>query len=58
MGSVFYLEPHADWFVTKNFGVGLAFQYTKFNIKKEETNTLVDFSYAYYGPKVYVTLTF
>jgi hypothetical protein len=58
VGSVFYVEPHIDWFLSKNFGVGGAFMYTKFNIKKEETLSLIDFSYSYYGPKVYVTVTF
>jgi hypothetical protein len=57
-GSVFVAEPHIDWFVSRNFGVGAAFNYSKFHIKKEETNTLIDFSYSYYGPKVYLTLTF
>ena len=57
-GSVFVAEPHIDWFVSQNFGVGAAFNYSKFHIEKQETNTLIDFSYSYYGPKVYLTLTF
>jgi hypothetical protein len=57
-GSVFVGEAHVDWFATKNFGVGGAFNYTKFNIKREDVNSLIDFSYSYYGPKVYVVVTF
>lgn len=58
VGSVFLAEAHVDWFLSKNIGLGGAFQYTKFNIKKEETNTFIDFSYSYYGPKAYVIVTF
>lgn len=59
VGSVFVVEPHFDWFFTKNFGVGAAFDYTKFSIKKEEDDiTIVQFRYSYYGPKVYLTLAF
>jgi hypothetical protein len=59
VGSVFVVEPHFDWFFTKNFGVGAAFDYTKFSIRKEEDEiTLVQFRYSYYGPKLYLTVTF
>jgi hypothetical protein len=60
VGSVFQAEAHVDWFVTPNFGVGGAFDYTNFNIKKEDDddNVIVDFSYHYYGPRAYVILTF
>ena len=60
VGSIFIAEAHIDWFVTPNFGVGGAFDYTKFNIKREDenNNVIVDFSYHYYGPKAYVILTF
>jgi hypothetical protein len=58
VGSVFDAEAHLDWFATKNFGVSAAFDYTRFNLKKEQTNTYTQFRYSYYGPKVYVTLSF
>jgi hypothetical protein len=59
VGSVFVVEPHFEWFFTKNFGIGAAFDYTKFSIKKEEDEiTLVQFRYSYYGPKLYLTVTF
>jgi hypothetical protein len=58
VGSVFVVEPHADWFISKNFGVGAAFNYSKFHIKRDDGITLVDFQYSYYGPKVYLTVTF
>jgi hypothetical protein len=58
VGSVFIAEAHVDWFATKNFGVGGAFQYTNFHIKRDDGITLVEFRYNYYGPKVYVILTF
>jgi hypothetical protein len=58
VGSIFDAEAHADWYATRNFGVGAAFDYTRFNIKREETNTYVAFTYRYYGPRLYVILTF
>jgi hypothetical protein len=59
VGSVFVIEPHFDWFFTKNFGMGAAFDYTKFSIRKEENDiVLVNFRYSYYGPKLYLTVTF
>jgi hypothetical protein len=59
VGSVFVVEPHFEWFFTKNFGIGAAFDYTKFSIRKEEDEiTLVEFRYSYYGPKLYLTLAF
>ena len=58
VGSVFVLEPHVDWFFSKNFGAGAAFNYSRFSIKRDDGITLVDFKYSYYGPKVYLTVTF
>jgi hypothetical protein len=58
VGSVFVVEPHADWFISKNFGVGAAFNYSKFHIKRDDGITIVEFQYSYYGPKVYLTVTF
>lgn len=58
VGSVFLAEAHVDWFATKNFGVGGAFQYTNFHIKRDDGITLVEFRYNYYGPKAYVIITF
>ncbi len=57
-GSIFDAEAHIDWYATHNFGVGAAYAYTKFAVKKTETNTLVDFSYRYDGPRLYVIVTF
>ena len=57
-GSVFVVEPHGDWFLSRNFGVGAAFNYTKFHLKRDDGVTLVDFRYSYYGPKVYAIITF
>lgn len=58
VGSVFVVEPHVDWFLSKNIGVGAAFNYSKFHIKRDDGITLVEFSYSYYGPKLYATVTF
>jgi len=58
VGSIFDADAHLNWFVTRNFGIGAGFEYTKFNIKREDTNTLVDFSYYYYGPRLALLLTF
>jgi hypothetical protein len=58
VGSVFVVEPHVDWFLSKNFGVGAAFDYSKFHIKRDDGITIVEFQYSYYGPKLYATVTF
>ena len=50
------LALHAT--ICAGVGFGAAFDYTKFSIKKEETNTYIAFSYSYWGPRVYVTLSF
>ena len=57
-GSVFVVEPHADWFLSKNFGIGAAFNYSRFHLKRDDGITLVDFRFSYYGPKLYLTVTF
>jgi opacity protein-like surface antigen len=57
-GAVFDGEAHVDWFMTKNFGLSAAFDYQRFSLKREDTNTYVKFQYSYYGPRLYLTLTF
>jgi hypothetical protein len=57
-GSVFDAEAHVDWFMTKNFGLSAAFDYQRFSLKREDTSTYVQFKYSYYGPRLYLTLTF
>ncbi len=57
-GAVFDAEAHLDWFFSKNFGLSAAFDYQRFSLKKEQTTTYVQFKYSYYGPRLYVTLTF
>jgi len=57
-GSIIFADAHIDWFASKNLGVGAAFDYTKFSIKRDDGKTLVDFSYDYYGPRVYLIVTF
>jgi len=58
VGSVFIVEPHVDYFISKNLGVGAAFDYSKFHIKRDDGITVVEFRYSYYGPKVYLTVSF
>jgi len=57
-GSVLDAEAHVDWFATKNFGLSAAFDYQRFRLKKETTSSIVDFKSSYYGPRLYLTLTF
>lgn len=57
-GSVLDAEAHVDWFFTKNFGVSTAFNYQRFRLKKETETTYTDFKYTYYGPRLYLTVTF
>jgi hypothetical protein len=57
-GTVFDAEAHIDWFATKNFGLSAAFDYQRFGLKRENANTFVQFKYSYYGPRLYLTVTF
>lgn len=57
-GSVFDAEAHLDWWATKNFGFSAAFNYQRFRLTREDESTFVDFKYDYYGPRLYLTLTF
>ena len=57
-GSVFDGEAHLDWFASKNFGVSAAFNYQRFSLKREQANTYVQFKYSYYGPRLYLTVSF
>lgn len=57
-GAVFDAEAHVDWFATKNFGLSAAFDYQRFSLKREDATTLVQFKYSYYGPRLYLTVTF
>lgn len=57
-GAVFDAEAHIDWFATKNFGLSAAFDYQRFSLKKENESTYIQFKYSYYGPRLYVMLTF
>ena len=48
-----------DWYFAHNFGVGGGFNYTRFRIKREDLpDTFVDFRHDFYGPRVYLTVTF
>ncbi len=57
-GSVLDAEAHLDWFATKNFGLSAAFNYQRFRLKRENENSFVDFKYSFYGPRLYLTVTF
>jgi hypothetical protein len=57
-GSVFMAEARVDWFASRHFGFGGGFDYTRFHLKRKDTNSTVDFAYSYYGPKAYVIVTF
>jgi len=57
-GSVIDAEAHIDWYLARNFGISAAFDYTRFNIKREDELALVEFRYSYYGPRVYFIVTF
>lgn len=57
-GAVFDGEAHVDWFITHYFGLSAAFDYTRFSLKREDENSLVQFKYSYYGPRVYLMFTF
>lgn len=57
-GSIFDAEAHVDWFFTPHFGVSGAFNYTRYDVKREDEVSLVEFEYSYYGPRAYLILTF
>ena len=59
VGSIFQADAHVDWYFAHNFGVGGGFNYTRFRIKREDLpDTFVDFRHDFYGPRVYLTVTF
>jgi hypothetical protein len=59
VGSIFQADAHVDWYFANNFGVGGAFNYTRFRIKRDDLpTTLVDFRHDFYGPRAYLILTF
>jgi hypothetical protein len=57
-GSILDAEAHIDWFFTRNFGVSGAFNYTRYSVKKETETEFSQFKYSYYGPRLYLMLTF
>jgi hypothetical protein len=58
-GSIFQADAHVDWYFARNFGVGGAFNYTRFRIQKDDLpETLVDFRHDFYGPRAYLIVTF
>ena len=58
-GSIFQADAHVDWYFANHFGLGGAFNYTRFRIKKDDLpETLVDFRHDFYGPRAYLILTF
>ena len=58
-GSIFQADAHVDWYFANNFGVGGAFNYTRFRIKRDDLpNSLVDFRHDFYGPRAYLIVTF
>jgi len=58
-GSIFQADAHVDWYFANNFGVGGAFNYTRFRIKKDDLpETLVDCRHDFYGPRAYLIVTF
>jgi hypothetical protein len=59
VGSIFQADAHVDWYFANHFGIGGAFNYTRFRIKKDDLpDTLVDFRHDFYGPRAYLILTF
>jgi hypothetical protein len=58
-GYVIDGQAHIDWYLARNFGIGAGYQYTKFNVEKDQTPTLfIDYSYRFDGPTLYLILTF
>jgi hypothetical protein len=59
VGSIIQADAHVDWYFASHFGLGGAFNYTRFRIKKDDLpETLVDFSHDFYGPRAYLIVTF
>jgi hypothetical protein len=43
---------------THSFGISVAFDYTRFCLKRDDGTTLVDFRHSDYGPRRDVVLSF
>jgi hypothetical protein len=49
---------HFDYYFAENFGVGLGYQYSEYNLRKTTSTQEIKFEYRYDGPQAYITLTF
>ncbi|HQR45348.1 MAG TPA: hypothetical protein PLB02_06765 [Thermoanaerobaculia bacterium] len=56
-GGMLEYKAGLDYYLTKNFGVGIVYQYTHVHVYHTETNT-VGFDFRYSGPYAYLSLAF
>lgn len=55
-----WVEAVADvnWYLSRNFGLGGAYEYHKIHIEKDDAGKLFRFDQRYDGPRVYIVVTF
>ncbi len=51
-------NAHFDYYFAQNFGMGLGYQYSHFDIKRTQSTSSLEFDYEFNGPIAYITLTF
>jgi hypothetical protein len=49
---------HIDWYFSRNVGVGGAYEYATIEFEKDTASRFLRFETTYYGPRVYLILTF
>ena len=57
-GNMIDAGARLDWYVARNLGVGLAYEYNHIHITKETDTRKTEFKTQYHGPRFYLTVTF
>ncbi len=57
-GSMVDASVHADWFIVRNFGLGVAYEYNRINLEKIQDTKTTKLDFRYQGPRLYLTMTF
>jgi hypothetical protein len=57
-GSMVDAMAHVDWYIVRNFGVGVGYEYNRINIEKTRDNGTTKLDFRYNGPRLYLTMTF
>lgn len=50
-GSMYEVVGHIDWYVSRNFGLGGAYEYSKLKFEKDTATRFIRFEHTYDGPE-------